>query len=83
MDSLLKLASPSGQAWSSSVCFAFLFKFLHYVRCTLDTLPEGAILVAERQPNSYEFKFAVVHSGDMAGQKAHRVISDEFKVALI
>ncbi|KAL3068543.1 hypothetical protein niasHT_030834 [Heterodera trifolii] len=76
VDSLPKLGSS---CWSGPVCLQFLFQFLHYIRRCLDASPEGAILVAERQPNAREFKFWLIGPDEADAQREHRVLSDAFK----
>lgn len=85
IESLPKLCSSieNGHSWSSQICFAFLFDFLHFVQQHLGPLPEGTVLVGERLPHSYEFKFVLIGNDDnTTSQKndEYCVISDEFKV---
>lgn len=46
--------------WNVNVCFTFLQRFLKNVQDMMANCPKEAVLVAERKPDSYAFKFRVL-----------------------
>ena len=62
--------------WNGRVCFAFLHSFLDKVKRTLDSLPEGAILIAIRKQKSREFQFVVASA--KSGWSQNVFFGDDF-----
>ena len=57
-----KLFNPR---WNPLVCTEFLYHFLEQIKHKLSLLPEGAFLLAERQPDSRVFKFSIMNALEM------------------
>ena len=51
--------------WNPNVCMEFLHHFLEGIKYKLGLLPEGSFLLAERQPDSKEFKFSIMNESEM------------------
>ncbi|KAI1731473.1 decapping nuclease rai1 [Ditylenchus destructor] len=61
-----------------NVCFSFLETFLEAVKDNMQNLTEDEVLVVERKPKSYEFKFHVVGENDPS-LKESCIIDEDFK----
>jgi len=69
------------ERWDSNKCLVFLYSFLAKVKRILDSVAEGSILVAERRPNNYAFKFRVMDPFE--GSKNYSFLTEEFKLNFV
>uniref|UniRef100_A0A915EPI0 Decapping nuclease n=1 Tax=Ditylenchus dipsaci TaxID=166011 RepID=A0A915EPI0_9BILA len=73
-----QLPKKWSKTWQYDKCISFIHVFLKYVSQTLSTLPDDMMLIAERLPTSYEFRFDVVNQNEQPYDFLTKEFSEHF-----